>query len=121
MKKPFSIARAELARDLINRINDSGIPPSVTADILAGLLQQAQAAAQEQLEADMREYEAAMEERKKVAREFGVPDGMAEMDEQDERRFERFLQNTQNAANDPEQNDHEQKLSETKEDKGAKK
>lgn len=90
MQKPFSIARAELTRDLINRINESGIPPSVTADILAGLLQQAQAAAQAQLEADMKEWEAAQLEADEETGDMvlyanNVPVGVVEREDQEEK------------------------------------
>lgn len=65
--KPITILREEFIEKLVSLCNDSGLPFFAIEDVLKGLIQHTQAAAQQQLEADKKRYQAQLDAEKKAA------------------------------------------------------
>ena len=62
MNKPFSVARDEFETELREIVLESGLPASVTADILEKMLTTVQRAAAKQLAREREAYEKALKE-----------------------------------------------------------
>ena len=56
-EKPLTVAREEFVEDLVNLINNSGLPFFVVLDILRSTVEEVQDAAKRQYEADKAKYE----------------------------------------------------------------
>ena len=65
--KPITILREEFIEKLVSLCNDSGLPFFAIEDVLKGLIQQTQAAAQQQLEADKKRYQEQLKKEKASA------------------------------------------------------
>lgn len=62
MEKPLSVAREELASNLIQLINGCNLPPCVVAEVMHGLCSEVDKIAAEQLRRDKEAWEAAQKE-----------------------------------------------------------
>lgn len=62
MEKPLSIAREELATNLIQLINGCGLPPFVIAEVMRGLTNEVERLAAEQLRRDKEAWEQSQKE-----------------------------------------------------------
>ena len=60
--KPFSVLRRELQETIVNAINSSNIPLSVSMYILKDLMEQVSVAVAQQEKAEVAEYEAKLAE-----------------------------------------------------------
>ena len=60
-QKPFTVAREDFTVDITRTITESGLPPSVMADIFEDILVELKKAARIQLEKDRKAYEEAIE------------------------------------------------------------
>lgn len=57
MDKPLTVARQEFAEQIVNVINESGLPAFIMSDILKTAIAEVDKIAQAQYEADRRKYE----------------------------------------------------------------
>ena len=65
MEKPLSVAREDFVNELVELINNSGLPMFVVLDVLKGATEEVNDAAARQYEQEKMEYEKSKEEESK--------------------------------------------------------
>lgn len=65
MEKPLSVAREDFVNELVELINNSGLPMFVVLDVLKGATEEVKDAAARQYEQEKMEYEKSKEEESK--------------------------------------------------------
>lgn len=63
MEKPLSVAREDFVNELVELVNNSGLPMFVVLDVLKGATEEVKEAAARQYEQEKLEYEKAKEEK----------------------------------------------------------
>ena len=57
MERPLSVAREDFVNELVNLVNNSGLPMFVVLDVLKGALEEVKDAAARQYEQEKKAYE----------------------------------------------------------------